>query len=363
MSLHLVKYVSLIIFFSFSLNAKADTIPGKRGVWHNIISFASKTLKKFSEVDTNYVEPQHYDFTFMLQNTNTYESYKLNNEKGQTIILAPKPSIKVGPYFGWKGIFLGYTFDLKTLAADNLKNEFDLSIYSSKIGLDLFYRKTGNNYEIRSLFLGNGINTSSISGSKFDGFNSDIKGFNLYYIFNNKKFSYPAAFSQSTVQRRSAGSPLIGFGYTKHSLDIDLLSLNQLVNNKLEPRATDEPQSDSSLVFGNFQYSDYFISGGYAYNWVFAHNWIFASSLSVGFGYKNTIGNFFNKDEKVNGFNLKNFDIDAIGRFGIVWNNTKWYAGASAIFHSYKYNKNQFSTNTLFGNLNIYVGVNFGRKK
>lgn len=361
--MHLVKYVSLIIFFSFSLNAKADTIPGKRGVWHNIISFASKTLKKFSEVDTNYVEPQHHDFTFMLQNTNTYESYKLNNEKGQTIILAPKPSIKVGPYFGWKGIFLGYTFDLKTLNAGNLKKEFDLSIYSSRIGLDLFYRKTGNNYEIRSLFLGNGINTSSISGSKFDGFNSDIKGFNLYYIFNNKKFSYPAAFSQSTVQRRSAGSPLFGLGYTKHSLDIDLLSLNQLIKNKFESRATEKLQSDSSIVFGNFQYSDYFISGGYTYNWAFAHNWIFASSLSVGLGYKNTIGNFFIKDGMVNGFNLKNFDIDAIGRFGIVWNNTKWYAGTSAIFHSYKYNKNQFSTNTLFGYLNLYVGFNFGKKK
>ena len=28
----------------------------------------------------------------------------------------------------------------------------------------------------------------------FNGLKVDIKGLNLYYIFNNRKFSYPAAF-------------------------------------------------------------------------------------------------------------------------------------------------------------------------
>ena len=49
--------------------------------------------------------------------------------------------------------------------------------------------------------------------------------------------------------------------------------------------------------------------------------------------------------------------------FGIVWNNTKWYAGASTVIHTYNYKKEQFSTNSSFGSLNIYVGVNFGRKR
>ena len=33
------------------------------------------------------------------------------------------------------------------------------------------------------------------------------------------------------------------------------------------------------------------------------------------------------------------------------------------IIHSYNYKKKQFSTNNSFGSLNIYVGVNFGRKR
>ena len=47
----------------------------------------------------------------------------------------------------------------------------------------------------------------------------------------------------------------------------------------------------------------------------------------------------------------------------MVWNNTKWFAGMSAIFHTYNYKKDQFSTNTTFGNVNVYVGFNFGKRK
>lgn len=55
-------------------------------------------------------------------------------------------------------------------------------------------------------------------------------------------------------------------------------------------------------------------------------------------------------------------NIDGTARFGIVWNNTRWYAGTSAILHAYNYRRSQFSTNNLFGNINIYAGFNFGRK-
>jgi hypothetical protein len=47
---------------------------------------------------------------------------------------------------------------------------------------------------------------------------------------------------------------------------------------------------------------------------------------------------------------------------GIVWNNTRWYAGTSAVFHTYNYSKSQFSTNNMFGNVNFYVGFNFGKR-
>ena len=51
------------------------------------------------------------------------------------------------------------------------------------------------------------------SRTDFTGFQSNIKGLNAYWIFNHKHFSYPAAYSQSTNQRKSCGSLMAGFAY------------------------------------------------------------------------------------------------------------------------------------------------------
>ena len=41
-----------------------------------------EVIKSFSRVDKKYIEPQHYNYTVMLQNTNTFESYTLSNKDG-----------------------------------------------------------------------------------------------------------------------------------------------------------------------------------------------------------------------------------------------------------------------------------------
>ena len=124
-------------------------------------SFLARVIESFSEVDTNYIEPQHYNFALMLQNTNNYELYRLSNDKGQSILFAPQWSVKLGPYFGWRWIFLGYTLDVNHLSNSKRKKEFDISLYSSRFGIDLFYRKTGNDYLIRSMYLGKDIDTTA----------------------------------------------------------------------------------------------------------------------------------------------------------------------------------------------------------
>ena len=62
-------------------------------------------------------------------------------------------------------------------------------------------------------------------------------------------------------------------------------------------------------------------------------------------------------------FSFNNVNIDGIGRFGLVYNNTRWYAGASAIVHSYNYRRDRFAANNVFGSLNVYLGYNFGLKE
>lgn len=347
-----------------------DTVKWMRvdttSIWYQRqINKARKVVCGFNKIDTTYIEPQRYNFTVMLQNTNTYEHYRISSSSNQSISLSPSASIKVGPYFGWRWMFLGYTIDVRHFSLFSSskvqKQEYDLSLYSSMIGIDLYYRNTGSNFKIRHLNVGENINTDVLHGVDFGGLSSSIYGINLYYIFNYHYFSYPAAFSQSTVQRRSAGSPLIGFGYTIHKLSVSWDELNTLIHNYLQynyPTA----RLDSTIMFKQLKYKDISISGGYAYNWVFKKNWLLAVSLSLALGYKASSGEL-KKEYSIGNFNLENINIDGIGRFGLVYNNSKWYAGMSAIFHTYNYRKENFSTNNSFGNVNIYVGINFGRRK
>lgn len=353
--------------------------------FHRLGKTFTNFFREFSNINEQYIEPQHYNYTVMLQNTNTYEVYTLYGEEGQRISFAPDPSWRLGPYLGWRWVFLGYTIDLKHInmkSNHSSKKEFNLSLYSSLLGVDLFWRQTGNDYHIQRMDLGTEVNTDALRKVSFDGFKGSIKGLNLYYIFNHRKFSYPAAYSQSTKQKLSAGSWMVGLGYTQHQLEVDWDKLSNIVDERLNQKSRTqqnqeartqlnqegeiqtEAKIDSSLMFSKVRYSDYSATVGYGYNWVFAKNWLFNASLSVGLAYNHSRSDDPEQDKfNLKNFNFKNFNIDGVGRFGVVWNNDKWYAGISSVIHSYNYHKDHFSTNNSFGSLNIYVGVNFGKKR
>ncbi len=353
--------------------------------FHRLGKTFTNFFREFSNIDEQYIEPQHYNYTVMLQNTNTYEVYTLYGEEGQRISFAPDPSWRLGPYLGWRWVFLGYTVDLKHInmkSDHSSKKEFNLSLYSSLLGVDLFWRQTGNDYHIQRMSLGDDVSTDALRKVSFDGFKGSIKGLNLYYIFNHRKFSYPAAYSQSTKQKLSAGSWMVGLGYTQHQLEVDWDKLSNIVDERLNQKSRNqqnqeartqlnqegeiqtEAKIDSSLMFSKVRYSDYSATVGYGYNWVFAKNWLFNASLSVGLAYNHSRSDDPEQDKfNLKNFNFKNFNIDGVGRFGVVWNNDKWYAGISSVIHSYNYHKDHFSTNNSFGSLNIYVGVNFGKKR
>lgn len=327
----------------------------RRGSW------LKRLVESFSDQDTAYVEPQHYNWALMLQSVMTYDRYRLSTTgtDRQSMTFSPQMDIRFGPYFGWRWIFLGYTIDLRSLNVfgRSPKFELDASIYSARFGADVFFRRTVNDYIIRDVNLGAGIDTSPLEDVSFDGLKVSITGVNLYYIFNYRHFSYPAAFAQSSCQKISCGSWMAGLGYLYNHIDFDYDKLSALVREYLGPTA----KVDSNLNFKTIKYSDISASVGYAYNWVFARNWLLCGSLSMALAYKNSYSE--QEGATTEGFDFSNFNIDGIGRFGLVWNNTRWYAGASAIFRTYNYHKPRFATNNIFGDLNVYVGVNFGPRR
>ena len=313
-------------------------------------------VKDFNAIDTNYISPNKYNLAFMLEHSTWYEHYRLgNNNRNHPKRLSFSPSLgtKLGVYFGWRWIFLGYTFDIEDLFGDNKdkpkKKEMSLNIYSSKFGVDLYYRKTGSDFKLRS-YEGFDLNDPSLKNIHFDGLESSIRGLNAYWIFNHRKFSYPAVYSQSTNQRRSAGSFMAGFSYSQHRISFDYAKLPPAILDRLSP----------SLQFSHIKYSDYSLGFGYGYNWVFAKNWVSNLSLLPGIGYKKS--RIDDNDFKTESW-IKDINFDLITRAGIVYNNSKYFVGASLVLHTYDYRKPSLSVTNSFGTLRINAGFNFWRRK
>lgn len=116
-------------------------------------SIVYRFIKSFDDYDTTYISPNYYNFTAMGQNTNFFQTYKLMGRDAegnvQSISTKPAPNVKVGPYFGWRWIFLGYTFDITHPRALGKSSEFNFSLYSSMLGCDFVYIKNSGDFRLR----------------------------------------------------------------------------------------------------------------------------------------------------------------------------------------------------------------------
>lgn len=351
----MVRFLILFLCFSYSIptwctmpkdTAQTDT----SRLYEKIAKGTKEIVRSLDRTDDDYITPNYYNWTVMLQNSNYGEKYRISNGK-QTIEFEPNFSYKLGGYIGWRWIFLGYSFDIGHWFNPKInapRQDLQLSLYSSRIGCDLFYRETGDKFHIKSI---SNIDTK-VNGLEFRGLNVKMKGINLYYIFNYKHFSYPAAFAQSTNQRKSCGTFKLGFSYSEHKVNFDVKQLPERILTKL----------DTARFYDKVKYKDYALTFGYAYNWVFAKNWLACISLDPGIGFKKSEIQARKNENLLKHF-FRNLNFDVVSRAAVVWNNTKYYAGASLITNTYNYHKTAFSLTSSFGTLNVYAGMYFGLKK
>lgn len=366
---HLKRVFTLCLCYAFTCVAQADVFMqdslqsdtvGRKSTpsfFKKIGRGISDFIAEFSTYDTAYIEPQHYKFQVMCQLSNDFDFYTINSSEGHSIRLSPQDNWRIGPYAGYSLVFLGYTLQLSNLYIGNSHKKFNLSLYTAMLGGDFYYRNT-NGFRIKTINIDDEVHDfSDLAGSSFGGFNVKSWGFNTYYIFRHRRHSYPAAYNQSTCQKISSGAPLAGFGYGSYLLRMDWEALGDVVDNVINSNVI------GTNLFDEINYQCYSLYGGYSYNWVFARNWLLGTSATAAISYNHSSGETFRLNRLLDDFKISNISLDGIGRIGLVWNNTRLFAGASAQVHAFNYHKEQFSVSNLFGGINIYVGMNFGKKK
>ena len=156
----------------------------------------------------------------------------------------------------YRGISAGFAINPAKMGGFYKDYEMNLNYYSARLSLDASY--------LRSTTLAGDIKRGDIV-SRLESDDIKMKVLNVagYYIFNHRRFSYAAAFTQSYIQRRSAGSWLAGFSYQGGSIK---------TTDALTTRNPNAP--DTRIYVGHFG-----LGGGYAYNWVLGRKWMLHFSM------------------------------------------------------------------------------------
>ncbi len=305
----------------------------------------------FMGCDTTYVTPQKYQLTAQAEVSYWHDYYFMRSSvTGNTMIIQSDPSVILGGYVYYSILGYGAVWNLNDLGipagktnGTSLRQTF--MIHTAKIFAEYYTFNSGKGAEIRSV---SGINLKG-KDRTFHGLDSRCNGLSAVYLFNNRHFSWPAAFGENAVQRKSCGSWSIGFQYNHQKISFDKEALPDYLKSDI----------DSTLLFTQVNYNDYSVNVGYSYNFVLRRNLLFAVSLMPSLGYRRS--NITEAQEEKHSI-LNNISTDVNLRMSFFWNNTRLFSGLILEAHTYSYRKNKFGLTNTYGTLKYVLGFNFWKK-
>lgn len=217
-----------------------------------------------------------------------------------------KSTISLGA--SYRGLGASFAINPAKMAGKYTDYEFSLVYYSSRFSLDGSYH--------RSTSLSGDITIDGKTGYlEENDVNLKMGNIAAYYVFNHRRFSYPAAFSQSWMQRRSAGSFLLGLSIQYGFIE---------TRDELKERRPDLP--DFNVRIGNLG-----LGGGYGYNFVLGkrRRWLLHASMTPTFVVYN-----YNKitlaDKAIRAKHIR-FNMIFNERLAIVWNFSRRYFAAATL--------------------------------
>ncbi len=151
-----------------------------------------------------------------------------------------KSTLSVG--VNYRGLSAGVALNPMRFVGKGHNFELNLNAYANRYGVDVAY------LDSKTLYGDTRIGDKKIHIDE-GGMSISMLNVNAYYVFNYRRFSFPAAFTQSYVQRRSVGSFLVGASYMGGSVK----------TTSSRPAGMPEMR----VYLGHFG-----LGAGYGYNWV-----------------------------------------------------------------------------------------------
>lgn len=299
-------YLTYLIIFLLALPAAGQT---KR---ERLRAKADSLLtQKYYRVtyDTNYIGRPKGRLTLKARvNLSGNSVHAKSDDMSAELNTDRKATLSFG--ISYRGLSAGLAINPASLSGRNKDYELNVNLYTNRFSIDASYQMSktmagyitryGNEYSVERGW----INTKMLN----------IAG---YYTFNHRRFSFPAAFTQSYIQRRSAGSWLAGISYQGGSIETtDAL----LARNPLAP--------ETRIYVGHFG-----IGGGYGYNWVLGRGWLLHFSMLPTFVVYNR-NNMTVRGERKEAQRMR-FNMIFNERAAIVYSfSPRYFAGATLVMNN-----------------------------
>lgn len=264
--------------------------------------------------DTNYVVRPEGTVTLKLrlnQTGNDFHAKGTVNDIYSKADLSTSHKTTISIAASYRGLSAAVALNPAKMSGTYKDYEFNLNYYSSRISLDFSYQ--------RSESLTGDVYREDRGEQPMESGDLTLKVVNFagYYAFNHRHFSYPAAFNQSYIQRRSAGSWLGGISYQ-----------GGIIETRDELKARNPNAPTVSIDVGHVG-----IGGGYAYNWVLGQKWLIHFSLLPTFVVYNRNKMTVNGERKE--ARHMRFNMIFNERAAIVYNfSPRYFAGATLVMNN-----------------------------
>lgn len=215
--------------------------------------------------------------------------------------------------------------------------ELNVNFYSSRLSLDLSYQ--------RSESLTGDLLFDEVP-KRLEQDEATLKVLNVaaYYAFNHRRFSFPAAFTQSYIQRRSAGSWLAGVSYQGGSIK---------TTDHLLARNPDAPVT--RIYFGHVG-----IGGGYGYNWVLGRGWLLHFSMLPTFVVYNR-NNMTLRGQRKEAQHMR-FNMIFNERAAVVYQfPSRYFAGATLVMNNSVFDDVRVVVNQNKWRVRAFLGMRLGK--
>ncbi len=295
----------------------------------------------FNTYDPEYVEGFGKNWKVRLALDAWMDSYYMNFDRKMPMVFLSEPYTSLGAYLHFMAVSINYSIDLnKTLFGKPINHKkYEFGFNCARFNADLsFSSNTGGTY-IRKF---GSFNKHKPARIYFPGVKTNTLNFAVYYFFNNRKYANGAAYNFSRLQKRSAGSPILGFNYayTNSSFDFSRLPENLL------------PYLTLPDTKYRFHYNEYCLLLGYAYNWVWNRHLLFNITMMPSIGWSKCY-----EDSYDGGQNL--LALNALGRMSLTYNMRDLFVCLIAKANIQWYSSGKVNLFSGIENLSLSVGYRF----